>query len=105
MQRRALGIVALGLLGAGSAGTFTDLLGEDSIWWGGVALRTGLVLGVFWLVIPKARQVPRPVWAGALTFAGFLAIRPRLVLVGIVAAFIAMVAVALAQRRSAPSRK
>ena len=101
MERRVLGVVALSLIVVGTIGTFTNLFGADSTWWGGVALRTGLVLGVLWLVLPKAREVPRAVWAGALTLAGFIAIRPRLVAFGLVAALIAMFAVAAAQRRAA----
>ncbi len=102
MQRITLGIVAFGLLIAGSLGFFTELFGEDSRWWGGVALRAGAILGVSWLVVPKARHIPRYLWVGLGIFAGVLAIRPRLVLFGIVLAFVAMVVVAVAQRRAAP---
>jgi len=104
MQRTVLGMIALGLLVAGSLGTFTDLFGADSLWWGGVSLRAGAILGVSWLVMPKARHVPPYVWAGLGIFAGVLAIRPRLVIFGIVLAFIAMVVVAFAQRRTAQNK-
>ena len=104
MQRITLGIIALGLLIAGSLGTFTDLVGADSLWWGGVALRAGAILGVSWLVMPKARHLPRYLWVGLVIFAGVLAIRPRLVIFGILLAFLAMVVVALAQRRAAPGK-
>lgn len=104
MQRTALGMIALGLLIAGSLGTFTDIFGADSLWWGGVSLRAGAILGVSWLVFPKARHVPRFVWAGLGIFAGVLAIRPRFVVFGIVLAFFAMIVVALAQRRSAQGK-
>lgn len=104
MQRTALGMIALGLLIVGSLGTFTDIFGVDSLWWGGVSLRAGAILGVSWLVVPRARRVPRFVWAGLGVFAGVLAIRPRLVMLGIVLAFFAMVLVALAQRRTSQDR-
>ena len=104
MQRSTLGIIALSILIAGSLGFFTELFGADSRWWGGVALRAGAILGVSWLVMPKARHVPRYLWVGLGIFAAVLAIRPRLVLVGIALAFLAMVVVAFAQRRSAPGK-
>lgn len=96
--------MALALAVAGSLGTFTNVFGEDSLWWGGVALRAGAILGVFWLVIPKARHLPRFLWVGLGIFAAVLAIRPRLVLLGIGLAFVAMVVVALAQRRTTSRR-
>jgi hypothetical protein len=104
MQRTALGVIALALFVAGSLGTFTDLFGSDSLWWGGVSLRAGAILGVSWLVLPKARHVPRYLWVGLGIFAGVLAFRPRLVMFGIVLAFVAMVVVALAQRRTAQGK-
>ena len=104
MQRITLGLIALGLLIAGTLGTFTDLLGADSLWWGGVSLRAGAILGVSWLVMPKAQNVPRFLWVGLGIFAAVLAIRPRLVLFGIVLAFVAMVVVAFAQRRAASGK-
>ncbi len=91
-------------MAAGSLGAFTGVFGEDSLWWGGVSLRAGAILGVFWLVIPKARHVPRFLWVGLGIFAGVLAIRPRLVLLGLGLAFVAMVVVALAQRRTTSRR-
>ena len=100
MQRRVLGIIALALIVVGSLGTFTDVLATDDAVLGGVALRTGVILGAFWLVLPKARTVPPAVWAGVAVFAAVLALRPRLVLLGIAGAFIVMVVVALAQRRA-----
>jgi hypothetical protein len=104
MQRTVLGLIALGLFVAGSLGTFTEVFGADSVWWGGVSLRAGAILGVSWLVMPKARHVPRYLWVGLGIFAGVLAFRPRLVLFGIVLSFTAMVVVALAQRRAATSK-
>ena len=100
MQRRILGAVAAALIVIGSLGTFTDIFGTDDRVFGGVSLRAGLILGVFWLVLPQARTVPRAVWAGFGVFAIVLAARPRLVLFGIAAAFIVMVVVAIAQRRA-----
>jgi hypothetical protein len=100
MQRVTLGVIAFGLLVSGSLGFFTDIFG-DSRWWGGVALRAGAILSGSWLVMPKARHLPRYLWVGLGIFAGVLAIRPRLVLFGIVLAFVAMVVVALSQRRAA----
>lgn len=95
-----MGVIALVLIVAGTLGAFTNAFGGGSEWWGGVALRAGLVLGAFWLVVPRARQVPPPVWVGLGIFAAVLAIRPRLVLLGIAIAFIAMVVTAIAQRRA-----
>ena len=100
MQRIVLGIIALVLVVAGALGAFTDLFGTGTEWWGGVALRTGRVLGAFWLVMPRAKDVPTPVWVGVGVFALFLAARPRLVLLGLVIAFIAMVVTAVVQRRN-----
>ncbi|NND01853.1 MAG: hypothetical protein HKN91_03620 [Acidimicrobiia bacterium] len=100
MQRIVLGIIALVLVVGGALGAFTEVFGANTEWWGGVALRTGLVLGAFWLVMPRAKDVPTPVWVGLGVFAVVLAARPRLVLFGLVIAFIAMVVTALAQRRS-----
>ncbi|MCP3975769.1 MAG: hypothetical protein GY720_14890 [bacterium] len=103
MERKAMGFIALGLLVAGVTGTSMAMVGGDSLWWGGVMLRSGAILGSIWLVIPKARDVPAAVWVGIGVFAGFLAVRPRLILFGIAAAFVAMVAVAMAQRRAGSS--
>lgn len=99
-----MGFMALGLLIAGGVGTVVALTGGDTSWWSGVTLRSGAILGSFWLVLPKARDVPVPVWTALAVFAGFLAIRPRLVLFGLVAAFVAMIAVAVAQRRATSSK-
>jgi hypothetical protein len=103
MERKAMGFIALGLLVAGVTGTLMAMAGGDSLWWGGVTLRSGAVLGSLWLVMPKARDVPIAVWVGIGILAGFLAIRPRLILFGIAAAFVAMVVVAMAQRRAGSS--
>ena len=100
MERRLLGILAVGFAVFGALGTFTAAFGDGSEQWGGVLLRSAMILGVLWLVIPKARQVPRPVWAGVGVFGGVLAIYPRLVLLGLLLAFFAMVAVAIMQRRA-----
>ena len=104
MQRIALGVLALVLFVAGSLGAFTGVLGDEAEWWGGVAVRAGAILAVFWLVMPKAGDVSRAVWVGLGIFAAVLAIRPRLVLFGIVLAFIAMVFTAFAHRRTRARR-
>jgi hypothetical protein len=62
------------------------------------------LLGVLWLVMLKARQVPHAVWVGVGIFSGVLAFRPRLMLLGLVLAFVAMVVLALAQRRAASTK-
>ncbi len=98
-----MGIIALGLLVAGVIGTLLAMTGGDSLWWGGVTLRSGAILGSIWLVMPKARDVPTAVWVGIGVFAGFLAIRPRLILFGLAIALVAMVTVAMAQRRAGSS--
>ena len=103
VQRVVLGIIALVLAVGGGLGAFTEVFGSNTEWWGGVALRTGLVLGAFWLVMPRARDVPIPIWVGLGVFAVVLAARPRLVLFGLVIAFVAMVITAIAQRRSRSS--
>lgn len=94
-----MGIIAVGLIGAGLVGTVLAMAGGDSLWWGGVSLRSGAILGSLWLVMPKVRDVATPVWVGVGVFAAFLAVRPRLILFGIAAAFVAMVVAAMAQRR------
>ena len=100
MHRNVLGVIAAVLVVGGGLGAFTDVFGTGTEWWGGVAFRSGLILGAFWLAIPKAREVPVYVWVGLGVFAVFVAARPRLVLFGLVIAFIAMLITALAQRRS-----
>ena len=100
VQRVVLGIIAFVLAVGGALGAFTEVFGANTEWWGGVALRTGLVLGAFWLVMPRARDVPTPVWVGLGVIAVFLAARPRLALFGLVIAFFAMVITAIAQRRN-----
>ena len=103
MQRRALGIISLILVIAGGLGTFTEVFGDESHVLWGVALRTGLVLGAFWLVLPKARSVSPAIWTGIGVFSGVLALRPRLVLFGLVGAFVATVVVAVSRKRAAGS--
>jgi hypothetical protein len=103
MQRRVLGIIAAALLGAGLIGSFTSVLGADSLWWGGVTLRSGAILGCLWLVMPRVSGVPVAVWVGGGVFAVFLAVRPRLILFGLAASFVAMVIVAVARRRTSQS--
>ncbi len=98
-----MGTIAVALIGVGLVGTFSAMAGEDSLWWGGVTLRSGAILGSFWLVMPRFREVPTAVWVGVGVFAAFLAIRPRLILFGLLAAFVAMVVVAMAQRRAGSS--
>jgi hypothetical protein len=43
-------------------------------------IRAGAILGAIWLALPRARQVPRPVWFGIGAFVLIVAARPRLVL-------------------------
>jgi len=100
VHRPTLGIVATLLVAGGLVGTFSDAYGEDSLLRGGVMLRSGAVLGVLWLVLPKARALPQPVAVGVGLFAAVLIFRPRLVLVGIAVAFIAMVVMSIAQLRA-----
>ncbi len=80
MNRMALGIFSLVLF---VSGVVLMLLpaGDENL--GGVFIRSSVVLGAIWLVLPNARQVPRSVWVGVVVLAIVLIAAPRLVLWGV----------------------
>lgn len=79
MNRSALGIFSLVLFVSGVV-LMTFPAGDENL--GGVFIRSSVVLGAVWLVLPNARQVPRGVWVGIGVLAFVLIAAPRLVLWG-----------------------
>ncbi len=103
MHRPSLGVIAAVLLVAGLVMTFLQGGEVDDLFWGGVLLRAGGVLGALWLVLPSARRMPRWAWAGLAVLGVVLALRPRLILIGFALALFTSVAAFLAgvgRRRS-----
>lgn len=76
MHRPTLGVLAGVLLVAGLVATYV----ADSEAWGSVLIRAGAILGGIWLVLPKAREIPKPVWLSLGAFVIIVAVRPRLIL-------------------------
>ena len=85
MNRSALGIFSLVLFVSGVV-LMTLPAGDENL--GGVFIRSSVVLGAVWLVLPNARQVPRGVWVGIGVLAVVLIAAPRLVLWGAAAAIL-----------------
>jgi len=79
MNRSALGIFCLVLFSSGVV-LMSLPAGDENL--GGVFIRSSVVLGAIWLVLPNARQVPRAIWAGIVVLAIVLIAAPRLVLWG-----------------------
>lgn len=102
MPRWFLGVTAAGFLAGGLVLTFTADPGPDKLAWGGILVRSGLIFGAWWLVLPNAKRVRRSTWIGVGVVALVLALRPRLIVWGLVSAVI----VALAARggRTSPRR-
>lgn len=100
MSRPALGIVAAGFLAVGLVLTFTSDPGPDELAWGGVLIRSGALLGAWWLVLPRARRVRPATWVAVLVVVAVLAVRPRLFLWGLVAAVVGMVLTRFGRARS-----
>ncbi len=96
MHRPSLGIIAGALLAVGLVMTFLQGGDVDDLFWGGVLLRAGGVLGALWLVLPSARKMPRWAWAGIAVVGLVLALRPRLIVVGFVVAVFTSIAAFLA---------
>ncbi len=96
MHRPTLGVIAAGLLVTGLVLTFLQGGDVDDLFWGGVLLRAGGVLGALWLVLPNARRMPRWAWAGLAVLGVVLALRPRLILVGFLLAVFTSIAAFLA---------
>lgn len=80
MNRTALGVAVALLLVVGAVMTVAPDM--DSMT-GGVLLRSGLVLGAVWLVLPRARELSTTTWLGIGIFASVLVVRPRLILWGL----------------------
>ena len=90
-QRWFFGIVAAGFIIGGLVLTFASDPGPDELAWGGILLRTGMILGAWWLVLPNARRVRPATWVSVGIVAAVLVVRPRLVLWGLlVAALVAL---------------
>ncbi len=99
MSRVALGIVALGLIGAGVGVLLWPGRTGDDLVTGGLLVRSGVVLAAIWLAFPNLQRVqPRnAVIGGALALLAIA--RPRLLLVGIPAALVLMALLAFNRRR------
>lgn len=89
MNRSALGIFCLVLFVSGVVLMSLPAADENL---GGVFIRSSVVLGAIWLVLPNARRVPRAVWTGIVVLAIVLIAAPRLVLWGVAVAAISSVA-------------
>ncbi len=71
--------------------TFVSDPGPDELAWGGILLRSGMLLGAWWLVLPNARRVRPGTWAAIGVVVAVLAVWPRLMLWGLlVAALVAI---------------
>lgn len=57
---------------------------DDSF--GGVLLRSGIVLGALWLALPRARELSTSTWVAIAVFGVVLIARPRLIIWGFLAA-------------------
>ncbi len=100
VRRTILGLIAAALLAGGLLLTFTAEAETDGRVWGGILLRSGAVLGAVWLVYPKARRVSPPMWAAITTVIVVLAVRPRLIMWGLVLGVAAAIAIGLGRSRS-----
>ncbi len=85
-QRWFLGVVAGGFLAGGLALALVADPGPDELAWGGILLRSGMLLGAWWLVLPNARRVRRTTWVSVGIVAIVLAVWPRLILWGLLVA-------------------
>ena len=87
-QRWFLGIVAGGFLAGGLVLALVADPGPDELAWGGILLRSGMLMGAWWLVLPNARRVRRATWVSVGIVAIVLAVRPRLILWGLLVAIL-----------------
>ena len=53
---------------------------------GGVLLRSGIVLGALWLALPRARELSTSTWVAIAVFGVVLIARPRFILWGVLVA-------------------
>ena len=88
MSRWYLGVIAAGFLIGGLALAFVSDPGPDELAWGGILLRSGMLLGGWWLVMPNAHRIRRSTWLAIAVLGAVLVVRPRLVLWGLLAAAI-----------------
>ena len=87
MHRPTLGVIAA-LLAVGGVLAMAVDLGEGHVVWGGMLLRSGVVLGAIWLVLPSARRIPAAGWVAIAIFSAVLVFRPRLVVWGLLASVV-----------------
>lgn len=99
MSRAYLGVVAAVFLAAGLVLTFVSDPGPDELAWGGILLRSGMLLGAWWLVLPSAKRIRPAVWVGIGVVVAVLAVRPRWILWGLGAALVAGLGTALTRSR------
>lgn len=83
VNRTALGWLVVGLLVAGGAMLAVPAWDDP---FGGVLLRSGIVLGALWLALPRARELSKSTWAAIAVFSVVLIARPRLILWGFLVA-------------------
>ncbi|MEE8498081.1 MAG: hypothetical protein V3S62_06080 [Acidimicrobiia bacterium] len=99
-QRWFLGVVAAGFLAGGLVLALVSDPGPDELAWGGILLRSGMLLGAWWLVLPNARRVRRTTWVSAGIVGIVLAVRPRLILWGLLVAVLVAFSSARGRRHS-----
>jgi len=100
VARPFLAVVAGGFLIGGLLLTFISDPGPDELAWGGILLRSGMLMGAWWLVMPSARNVRRSTWIGIALAALVLVVRPRLILWGLFAGAIVALGTRWDGRRS-----
>ncbi|MCH7584762.1 MAG: hypothetical protein IH941_06340 [Acidobacteria bacterium] len=62
VQRWFLGLAAGGFIIGGLILAFASDPGSDELAWGGILLRSGMISGAWWLVLPEARRVGPTTW-------------------------------------------
>jgi len=82
-----LGLIAIGMLGAGLVGWVTDA----DPGWPAILIRTAIILLAIWLAAPGFNRVPRRVAVGVATAITVVAFRPRLILAALAIGGLTMV--------------
>lgn len=85
MNRTALGWLVAAMLLVGGAMLIVAAWDDT---FGGVLVRSGVMLGAVWLALPRARELSQTTWAGIAVFGIVLVARPRLILWGFLASLV-----------------
>jgi len=80
--------------------TFVSDPGPDELAWGGILLRSGMLFGAWWLVLPNARRIRPGTWVAIGVVVAVLAVRPRWILWGLLVAALTAVSTGWGRRRS-----